>query len=91
MSDKPFIEIDHVTFGYDSRRTILNDISLQFARGKITAVLGGSGCGKTTLLRIIAGLENPACDAARIATEVVVGLCHGSHDKLNRETSGCVR
>jgi len=55
MSD-PFIEIDHVTFGYDASRTILNDISLRFMRGKVTAVLGGSGCGKTTLLRLIGGV-----------------------------------
>lgn len=57
MTDTPFIEIDHVTFGYDSRRTILNDLSLRFARGKVTAVLGGSGCGKTTLLRLIGGVH----------------------------------
>ena len=57
MSDTPFIDIDHVTFGYDSRRTILNDLSLSFARGKVTAVLGGSGCGKTTLLRLIGGVH----------------------------------
>ncbi|MFM6985885.1 MAG: ABC transporter ATP-binding protein [Hydrogenophaga sp.] len=57
MSDKPFIEIDRVTFGYDSRRTILSDLSLSFARGKVTAVLGGSGCGKTTLLRLIGGVH----------------------------------
>ena len=50
------IEIDHVTFGYDSSRTILDDISLRFVRGKITAILGGSGCGKTTLLRLIGGM-----------------------------------
>lgn len=59
MTAKPFIEIDQVTFGYDSRRTILNDLSLQFARGKVTAVLGGSGCGKTTLLRLIGGVHAP--------------------------------
>jgi phospholipid/cholesterol/gamma-HCH transport system ATP-binding protein len=56
MSD-PFIEIDHVTFGYDASRTILNDVSLRFMRGKVTAVLGGSGCGKTTLLRLIGGVH----------------------------------
>ncbi|MEK8032088.1 ATP-binding cassette domain-containing protein [Ideonella sp. DXS29W] len=56
MSDA-FIEIDHVTFGYDASRTILNDISLRFMRGKVTAVLGGSGCGKTTLLRLIGGVH----------------------------------
>jgi phospholipid/cholesterol/gamma-HCH transport system ATP-binding protein len=56
MSDA-FIEIDHVTFGYDSSRTILNDISLRFMRGKVTAVLGSSGCGKTTLMRLIGGVH----------------------------------
>jgi phospholipid/cholesterol/gamma-HCH transport system ATP-binding protein len=52
----PFIEVDHVTFGYDASRTILNDVSLTFERGKVTAILGGSGCGKTTLLRLIGGV-----------------------------------
>jgi phospholipid/cholesterol/gamma-HCH transport system ATP-binding protein len=50
------IEIDHVTFGYDASRPILNDVSLKFRRGQVTAILGGSGCGKTTLLRLIGGV-----------------------------------
>ena len=50
------IEIDHVTFGYDPSRTILDDVSLSFERGKVTAILGGSGSGKTTLLRLIGGM-----------------------------------
>ena len=53
---QPLIEIDRVSFGYDASRTILNDVSLRFARGKVTAILGGSGCGKTTLVRLIAGV-----------------------------------
>jgi len=53
---QPLIEIDRVSFGYDASRTILNDVSLRFVRGKVTAILGGSGCGKTTLLRLIAGV-----------------------------------
>ena len=57
MSSDLLIEIDHVTFGYDERRTILNDLSLRFERGKVTSVLGGSGCGKTTLLRLIGGVH----------------------------------
>ena len=56
LNAEPLIEIDHVTFGYDASRTILDDISLRFARGKVTAILGGSGCGKTTLLRLIGGI-----------------------------------
>ncbi len=50
------VEIEHVVFGYDASRTILNDVSLSFGRGKVTAILGGSGCGKTTLLRLIGGV-----------------------------------
>src|SRR5215217_7751268 len=53
------VEIDHVVFGYDASRTILNDVSLAFGRGKVTAILGGSGCGKTTLLRLIGGVYAP--------------------------------
>ncbi len=53
------IEIDHVTFGYDTGRLILNDITLKFQRGKVTSILGGSGCGKTTLLRLIGGINRP--------------------------------
>jgi phospholipid/cholesterol/gamma-HCH transport system ATP-binding protein len=50
------IDIDRVSFGYDPSRLILRDISLSFAKGKVTAILGGSGCGKTTLLRLISGM-----------------------------------
>ncbi len=59
LSTDNLIEIDHVDFGYDASRLILNDVSLRFARGKITAILGGSGCGKTTLLRLIGGSHSP--------------------------------
>ena len=50
------IDVEHVVFGYEGGRTILNDISMTFGRGKVTAILGGSGCGKTTLLRLIGGV-----------------------------------
>ena len=57
MKSDTLIEIDHVSFGYDASRSILNDVSLRFLRGKVTAILGGSGCGKTTLLRLIGGVH----------------------------------
>jgi len=56
VNDNAFITVDRVTFGYDASRTILNDVSLVFPRGKVTAIMGGSGCGKTTLLRLIGGM-----------------------------------
>ena len=64
LSSDALIEIDHVTFGYDASRTILNDVSLRFGRGQVTAVLGGSGCGKTTLLRLIGGVH--AANSGRV-------------------------
>ncbi|NML13446.1 ATP-binding cassette domain-containing protein [Azohydromonas sp. G-1-1-14] len=65
------IEIDHVSFGYDARRLILNDVTLRFPRGKVTAILGGSGCGKTTLLRLIGGIAAPNSGQVRFDGEVV--------------------
>jgi phospholipid/cholesterol/gamma-HCH transport system ATP-binding protein len=59
------IEIDHVSFGYDARRTILKDVTLNFPRGKVTAILGGSGCGKTTLMRLIGGVHVPSSGQVR--------------------------
>ena len=64
LKSDALIEIDHVTFGYDASRKVLNDLSLTFRRGKVTAVLGGSGCGKTTLLRLIGGMA--AADSGRV-------------------------
>jgi phospholipid/cholesterol/gamma-HCH transport system ATP-binding protein len=65
------VEIDHVVFGYDASRTILNDVSLAFGRGKVTAILGGSGCGKTTLLRLIGGVYPPNQGTIRVDGKVV--------------------
>ena len=64
MTTDTFIEIDHVTFGYDASRSILSDVSLKFQRGKVTSIIGGSGCGKTTLLRLIGGVH--AADKGRV-------------------------
>jgi phospholipid/cholesterol/gamma-HCH transport system ATP-binding protein len=53
------VEIRDVTFGYAGRK-VLSNISLSIARGKITAIMGGSGCGKTTLLNLIGGRIRPS-------------------------------
>ena len=52
-------------FGYDSGRQILSNLSLAFRRGKVTSLLGGSGCGKTTLLRLIGGSASPDAGEVR--------------------------
>lgn len=71
MTTDPFIEIDHVTFGYDMSRMILRDVSLKFPRGKVIAILGGSGCGKTTLLRLIGGVYRANSGRVIVDGEVI--------------------
>jgi len=53
-SNASLVELCHLTFGY-GERVILDDISLSVPRGKVTALLGASGGGKTTILRLIGG------------------------------------
>jgi NitT/TauT family transport system ATP-binding protein len=45
---------------------VLTDVNLSVSRGECVALIGASGCGKTTLLRILAGLETPSCGKATI-------------------------
>ena len=49
-----FVELCNLTFGY-GERVILDNISLSVPRGKVTALMGASGGGKTTILRLIGG------------------------------------
>jgi phospholipid/cholesterol/gamma-HCH transport system ATP-binding protein len=53
-SNDSLVELRRLTFGY-GERVILDDISLSVPRGKVTALLGASGGGKTTILRLIGG------------------------------------
>ncbi len=52
----PLVELRNVTFGY-GERVILRNLSLQVPRGKVTALMGASGGGKTTVLRLIGGQQ----------------------------------
>jgi putrescine transport system ATP-binding protein len=55
---EPYIRIDDVTKKFGEFIAV-NDVSLNIYRGEIFCLLGGSGCGKTTLLRMLAGFEVP--------------------------------
>ncbi len=52
------VECRHLSFGYGERR-ILEDVSFTVPRGKVTALMGASGGGKTTVLRLIGGQVRP--------------------------------
>jgi phospholipid/cholesterol/gamma-HCH transport system ATP-binding protein len=64
------VEIESVDFAY-GKRAVLKGITLSVPRGKVVAIMGGSGCGKTTLLRLIGGQLAPSKGAVRVAGKVV--------------------
>jgi phospholipid/cholesterol/gamma-HCH transport system ATP-binding protein len=67
------VELVDVTFGYD-RRAVLTGISMVIPRGRVVAIMGGSGCGKTTILRLIGGQLKPRSGRVLVAGESVADL-----------------
>lgn len=69
------LSIENMTLGYGSR-TVLENLSLQLHRGEIGCLLGASGCGKTTVLRAVAGFEIPVTGQIEIQGKMVSGKAH---------------
>ncbi len=67
------VEIDNLSFGYGDR-LILDGLNMRFARGQLVAVMGGSGSGKTTILRLIGGQLRPNSGSLKVAGEEVAKL-----------------
>ncbi|MEX2149234.1 MAG: polyamine ABC transporter ATP-binding protein [Steroidobacteraceae bacterium] len=61
----PYVQIDKLTKKFGDFVAV-DDVSLNIYRGEIFCLLGGSGCGKTTLLRMMAGFESPTAGSIRI-------------------------
>jgi NitT/TauT family transport system ATP-binding protein len=62
QSADPFIQIEHVGLIYEGREGMthaLNDTTLAINKGEFVAVVGSSGCGKSSLLKLISGLHRP--------------------------------
>ena len=53
------VELEDVRFGYAPGAEVLRDVDLRIERGEFVAVAGPNGGGKTTLIRLVLGLERP--------------------------------
>ena len=64
------IEISNLKFSYNTLE-VLKGLDLAVPRGKVVAILGASGCGKTTLLRLIGGQLRPAAGHVKVEGQIV--------------------
>ncbi len=65
------LKLDKLSKTYSDGTEALRDVSLDIPAGTIAAVVGGSGCGKTTMLRLIAGLDQPSHGTIRVGEETI--------------------
>jgi energy-coupling factor transport system ATP-binding protein len=65
------LEMCSVSFGYSSGPTVIDGLSMGVFPGRITAVMGDSGCGKTTLALLLAGLIKPSAGVIRLGGKEV--------------------
>lgn len=79
------VELDNVTFGYDRTRQVLSGITMTIPRGQVVAIMGGSGCGKTTILRLIGGQLRPTEGRVIVAGQSVPDLDRDGLYALRRE------
>ena len=68
---KKKLEISNLSHSYDDEIFTIKDFSFSLEDGEIASIIGASGIGKTTLLRIIAGLEEPVEGEVRINEKLV--------------------
>lgn len=65
------IELTDVSFSYTKERKILSGVTLSVPKGKLVAVMGGSGCGKTTILRLICGQHAASAGAVKVSGQSI--------------------
>ncbi len=70
VPNEPLVKISDLNFTYD-RRPVLTGINMTIPRGKVVAIMGQSGCGKTTTLRLIGGQLKPSQGEVRFDGRVV--------------------
>jgi ABC-type Fe3+/spermidine/putrescine transport system ATPase subunit len=67
------VDLDHLTKTFDSTVAV-NDVTLRIESGEFMAVVGPTGCGKTTILRLVAGLETPTAGEVRFDNASMNGV-----------------
>jgi phosphonate transport system ATP-binding protein len=71
---EPLIAVSGLAMRYPTGRMALTDTSLSLAAGELVVILGANGCGKSTMLRCIAGMLTPTAGSIQVAGRRISGL-----------------
>jgi phosphonate transport system ATP-binding protein len=71
---EPLIAVSGLAMRYPTGRMALTDTSLSLAAGELVVILGANGCGKSTMLRCIAGMLTPTAGTVQVAGRRISGL-----------------
>ncbi|MBA3660691.1 MAG: ABC transporter ATP-binding protein [Gammaproteobacteria bacterium] len=78
------VEIKDLTFKHASGKVVYEKINITIPRGKITAIMGPSGTGKTTLLRLIGGQLTPTSGEVKVAGQIIHRLSRAELYQLRK-------
>ena len=81
---KKTIELEHISKAYDGR-TLISDFTYYTIRNERIGIVGPNGCGKTTLLKIILGLEQPDNGSVTIGETIQIGYFSQMVEDMNPE------
>ncbi|OAN45722.1 ABC transporter ATP-binding protein [Paramagnetospirillum marisnigri] len=84
MADTPKIQLSNVHKGF-GRKVVLDGIDLSVARGESVVVIGGSGTGKSVMLKCILGLLRPESGSIKVDGEEVVGMKARDRERVMRK------
>ena len=77
------LALNKVNYSYKNGKKVLNDVSIEFEKGKFYTILGVSGSGKTTLLSLLAGLDEPSSGQILYNNEDIKAKGYENHRKNN--------
>lgn len=70
----PRLEVKNVSFSYDGKENVIEDINIELNQNELVCLLGVSGCGKTTLFNVISGLNKPSEGSVILDGEDITGI-----------------